>query len=87
MITALIKRQKEAMRRLQPKYDGDPKPINSSVSIGGGQMTIDVEMEDTSQLDTRKSNNATMEMAIADFFHCEKRIYPTELPSLAIFAE
>ena len=34
-------------------------------------MTIDDGMECTSQLDIRKSNNAAMEMAIADFFHCE----------------
>ncbi len=53
------------------KYEGDPKSVNSSVSIGGGQMTIDVGMECTSQLDIRKSNNAAMEMAIADVFHCE----------------
>ncbi len=53
------------------KYEGDPKSVNSSVSIGGGQMTIDVGMECTSQLDIRKSNNAVMEMVIADFFHCE----------------
>ncbi len=33
-------------------------------------MTIDVGMECTSQLDISKSNNATMEMATADFFHC-----------------
>ncbi len=28
-------------------------------------------MECTRQLDIRKSNNAVMEMVIADFFHCE----------------
>ncbi len=34
-------------------------------------MTIDVGMERRSQLDIRKSNNAAMEMAITNFFHCE----------------
>ncbi len=70
-MTALTKQQKEAMQKLQAKYDGDPKPVNSSASIGGGQMTINVGMEHASQLDIRKSNNAAMEMVIADFFHCE----------------
>ncbi len=28
-------------------------------------------MECASQLDIRKSNNTAMELAIADFFHCE----------------
>ncbi len=46
-------------------------------------MTIDVGMEWASQLDIRKSNNAAMEMAIADFFTV--RIYLTRLPSLVIF--
>ncbi len=59
------------MQRLQAKYEGGPKPINSSASIGGEQMTIDVGMERASQLDIRKSNNAAMDMAIADLFHCE----------------
>ncbi len=59
------------MRRIQAQYEGDPKPVNSSASIGGGQMTINVGMECASQLDIRKSKNAAMEMAIADFFHCE----------------
>ncbi len=58
----------KATWRLQAKYEGDPKPINFSASIGGGQMTIDVGMEHASQLDIRKSNNAAMEMAITDFF-------------------
>ncbi len=71
MITALTERLQEATRKLQVKYEGDPKPINSCVSIGGEQMTINVGMERASQLDIRKSNNAAMEMAIADFFHCE----------------
>ncbi len=71
LMTALTKWQQEATRKLQVKYEGDPKPVNSSISIGDGQMTIDVGMERASQLDIRKSNNAAMEMAIADFFHCE----------------
>ncbi len=56
---------------LQAKYKVEPKPVNSSASTGGGQMTIDVGIECASQLDMRKSNNAAMEMAIADCFHCE----------------
>ncbi len=75
----------EAMQKLQVKYDGNPKLVNSSSSIGGGQMTINVGMECASQLDIRKSNNAAMEMAIADFFTV--RIYLIWLPSLAIFEE
>ncbi len=71
MMTALTKRQQEATRKLQVKYEGDPKLVNSSVTIGGGQITIDAGMECASQLDLRKSNNAAMEMAIANFFHCE----------------
>ncbi len=67
-MTALTKQQKEATLRLQAKYEGDPKPVNSSASIGGGQMAIDVGMKRASQLDIRKSNNADMKMAIADFF-------------------
>ncbi len=59
------------MQRLQAKYEGEPKPINSSASIGDEQMTIDVGIECASQLDLRKPNNTAMEMAIADFFHCE----------------
>ena len=46
-------------------------------------MTINVGMECASQLDIRKSNNAVMEMAIADFFNV--RIYLTWLPSLVVF--
>ncbi len=34
-------------------------------------MTINVGIECASQLDIRKSKDAAMEMAIADFFHCE----------------
>ncbi len=34
-------------------------------------MTKDVGMEHARTLDTKKSNNAAMEMAIADYFHCE----------------
>ncbi len=34
-------------------------------------MSIDIRMEQASQLYIRKSNNAAMEMPIADFFHCE----------------
>ncbi len=60
------------MQKLQAKDDSDPKPVSSSASNGGGQMIINVGMGQASQLDTRKSNNAVMEMAIADFFHCEK---------------
>ncbi len=71
LMTALTKQQKEATQRLQTKYEDDPKPVNSSASIGGGQLTIDVGMERASLLDIRISNNAAMEMAIADFFHCE----------------
>ncbi len=37
LITALTKQQKEAMQKLQARYEGDPKPINSSISISGGQ--------------------------------------------------
>ncbi len=70
-MTALTKWQKEARWRPQDKYEGEPKPVNSSASIDGGQMTIDVGRERTSQLNIRSSNNAAMEMAIADFFHCE----------------
>ncbi len=70
-MTTLTKRQNKATQRLQAKYEDDPKPVNSSASIGGGQMTVNVGMECTSQLDIRKSNNAAMEMAIADYFHCE----------------
>ncbi len=66
-MTALTKQQKEATWRLQAKYEGHPKLVNSSASISGGQMTIHVGMEHTSQLDVRKSHNAAMEMAIADF--------------------
>ncbi len=33
------------MQRLQAKYEGGPKPINSSASIGGEQMTINVGIE------------------------------------------
>ncbi len=84
-MTALTKQQKEATRKLQAKYDSDPKPINSSSSVGGGQMTIDIGMECTSQLDIRKSNNAAMEMAIADFFTV--RIYLTRLLSQVGFDE
>ncbi len=47
------------------------KPVNPCAFVGGGQMTIDVGMEHASQLDIRKTNNAAMEMAIVDFFHCE----------------
>ncbi len=71
------------MRRIQAKYEGDRKPVNSSASIGSGQMIIDVGMECASQLDVRKSNNAAMEMAIADFF--TMRIYLARLLSLVIF--
>ncbi len=71
LMTALTKQQKEAMWRLQAKYEVDLKPVNSSSSIGCGQMTIDVGIEHASQLDIRKSNKAVMEMAIADFFYCE----------------
>ncbi len=71
LMTTLTKRQNKATQRLQAKYEDDPKPVNSSASIGGGKMTINVELERASQLDIRKSNNAAMEMAIADFFHCE----------------
>ncbi len=70
-MTALTKQHREATQKLQAKYDSDPKPVNSSASIGGEQMTIDVGMERASQLDIRKSNNAAMDMAIADLFHCE----------------
>ncbi len=70
-MTALIKQQKEATQKLQAKYDSDPKPVDSCASVGSGQTTIHVGMERASQLDIRKSNNAAMEMAIADFFHCE----------------
>ncbi len=68
-MTALTKQQKEAMQRLQAKYKHEPKPVNSSASIGGEQMTIDVGMECATQLDMRKSNNAVIEMAVADFVH------------------
>ncbi len=67
-MTALTEWQKETTGRLQAKYEGDPKPINSSASICGGQMTINIGMKCASQLDERKSSNAAMEMAIADFF-------------------
>ncbi len=40
------------MPRLQAKYEGEPKPINSSAPIDGGKKVIDVGMEPTSQLDT-----------------------------------
>ncbi len=76
-MTALTKQQGEATRKLHAKYDSDPKPVNSSASIGGGQMTINVGMERISQLDIRKSNNAAM--AITDFFTA--RIYLTGLLS------
>ncbi len=82
-MTALTKQQKESMERLQAKYEGDPKPIDSSASNGGEQMTINVGMECTSQLDIRKSNNAAMDMAIADFFTV--RICLTGQPSLVVF--
>ncbi len=36
LMTALTKQQKEATQKLQVKYDGDPKPVNSSGSLGGG---------------------------------------------------
>ncbi len=71
MMTTVSEQQKEATWRLQAKYDSDPKLDKSSASIGDGQMTINVGMEHASQLDIRKSNNAAMEMVIADFFHCE----------------
>ena len=35
------------------------------------QMTIQTGMERTCQSDIRHTNNAILEMAIADFFHCE----------------
>ncbi len=85
MMTTLTKRQTEAMWRLQANYDGEPKPVNSSVSIGGKQMTIDVGMEHACQLDIRKSNNAAMEMAIDDFFTV--RIYITRLLSHTVVDE
>ncbi len=70
LMIALTKWQKEAAWRLQAKYEDEPKIVNSSASIGGGQMTFDVGMECASQLNIRKFNNAAMEMVIADFFHC-----------------
>jgi hypothetical protein len=46
------------------------KSANSSVSqFFVGQPSISSSLENTS--DIRKSNNASVEMAIADFFHCE----------------
>ncbi len=60
LMTALTKWQKEAKWRLQAKYDGEPKPINSFASTGGGQVYIDIVMECTSQLDIKKFNNAAM---------------------------
>ncbi len=82
-MATLMGRHKQAILRLQAKYEGDPKPINSPVSIGGGQMTINIGMESASQLDLRKSNNAAMEMVIAIFFIVG--IYLTGLPSPAFF--
>ncbi len=81
-MTAQIGQQKEATQRLQAKYEGEPKPIISSASIGGEQMTIDIGMKHVSQLVVRKSNNAAMEMAIADFFTV--RMYMTGLLSLVV---
>ncbi len=73
LMTALTERQADATRNLKSKYIGNTSqnPVKSCASVGGGQMTIDVGMEHASQLYIRKSNNAAMEMAIADFFHCE----------------
>ncbi len=43
-MTALIKWLKEATQILKAKYEGEAKPVNSSASIDGGQMTIDVSL-------------------------------------------
>ncbi len=48
-------------------------PINLSVSSGQGglQISIEVGIEKGKTMDIRKSNSALLEMALADFFHCE----------------
>ncbi len=50
-----------------------PTPIDLSVSSGWGglQMSIEVGIEKGKTMDIQKSNSALLEMAIADFFHCE----------------
>ncbi len=57
-MTALTKRQADTTHILKSKHEGNsnPSPINSSVSVGDGQMTIDI----VSKMDVRKSNNAAM---------------------------
>ncbi len=70
-MTALTKQQKEATLRLQAKYEGDPKPVNSSASIGGGQITINVGMECASQLDKRNPTMLPWIWPLLTFSLCE----------------
>ncbi len=55
------------------KYEGNsnPTPINASALVGGGQWTIDIGIEQASQMVIRKWNNAAMEMAITGILYCE----------------
>ncbi len=68
-MTILTKQQTDGTCGLQSKYKGNsnPTPINSSISVCGGQMTINIGMEWASKQDIMKSNNAAMDMLIADF--------------------
>ncbi len=70
LMTPLTKPQANGTWRLKPKYEDNSNPIsvNSCVSVGGGQMTVNAGVELALQLDIRKSNIAAIEIAIA----CEK---------------
>ncbi len=75
LMTALTDRQDAdaAILASSRKKQERPTPINLSLTScqGGLQMSIEVGIEKGKTMDVGKSNNALLEMAIADFFHCE----------------
>ena len=59
------------------------KPVNrptGTVNLLENQPSMEASLQKLSQSDIRCSNNAQLEMAIADFFHC--MVFPSIWPGL-----